>query len=134
MDFVLEGDSLFIQYLNAGKPDTLQTDMDILLYGDDEEELEREISLPARLKLDPRWNELTVWVGGEYETLRLADKSSLVAPAIARTADSLLISISSGRGIPFWYSVYSGNKKKRKVAEGYSAGVVGRFFLPIFLF
>ncbi|MBW3546437.1 MAG: hypothetical protein KY428_12720, partial [Bacteroidetes bacterium] len=121
VNYVLDGDSLYISYLKKGLSDTLQTTLDILLYNQPDE-IEQEINLPAKLRLDPRWKELTVWAGHYYETLNLEQKSSLVEHAVERNADSLLISISSGRHIPFWYSIYTGKKKKKKVAAGFSAG------------
>jgi TonB-dependent SusC/RagA subfamily outer membrane receptor len=120
-DFDLQGDTLHIRYLENGKPVSREAALYIYT-SDEDEEQERTVNLPHKLLVNPLWKELDVWTGDEHESFSFDSKPALVSHAVSRTADSLLVSISSGRKIPYWYTLYSGKSKKKKISSGFSSG------------
>ncbi|EMR03935.1 carboxypeptidase-like regulatory domain-containing protein [Cesiribacter andamanensis] len=120
LDLQLQGDSLHLRWLEQGVSVARRVSVSITAAGQPEQQL--ELQLPQRLKIDPLWQEVAVQRGPMREVLQLGNKPSLVAHEALRTPDSLLIRFSSGRGIPYWYSIYRGKRSKRRIAGGYSSG------------
>lgn len=70
----------------------------------------KQLMLPAQIVINPNVSSYDVKTDSLSESVDMADFKDEVSMSSLRTADSLFIRVANPHNIPFWYTIFSGNK------------------------
>jgi TonB-dependent SusC/RagA subfamily outer membrane receptor len=105
----LNQDTLKIAYDVLGKPAATYASVIGLSSANDTLSRQR-IALPAQLTVDPVVARYTIKTDSVTSDVDVKNFKSDISPSALRTADSVFINVNNPRRIPFWYTIFSGNK------------------------
>ncbi len=105
----LERDTLKISYLDNGKAATAKAMISGTTTKDDTISA-KQVMLPAQIVINPNVSSYDVKTDSLSENVDMADFKDEISIASLRTADSLYIRVTNPHRVPFWYTVFSGNK------------------------
>lgn len=116
----LKKDSLNFVYLFNGKPQSQKAKL--VGYSGTTEKLDSvEMELPLQLKINPAVTSYTIETKDGYkENIELRSLNPSVDIISSHTKDSLQIRVNNPQKIPFWYTVFSGDKI---IWKGYAASL-----------
>jgi len=106
----LQHDSLKLDYLVNGQS-TAQSAKLISFVESDVKKDSMQVNLPMLIKLDPRISQYRIETKDHFKTdISLANLSPTLNIAASQTKDSLQIRVDNPQKIPFWYTLFSGDK------------------------
>ncbi len=113
--FELKNDSLYINYLVAGKSLAHQASFS----GDSENDelFEQNIQLPFKTVIDPYVSDYYVSDGKQGKFFNMFKEEDGITILTDRTIDSVFIELGNSRKIPVWYTIYAG---KNELERGYT--------------
>jgi TonB-dependent SusC/RagA subfamily outer membrane receptor len=115
VDHNIEGDSISVIYKVNDEPKATEARIfGVDHFGNRTETQVRK--LPAKLKVNPYFADYLVQLDSLEEWLDLESESSLIQCLSSRNADSIHLSVSNPRGIPFNYFIY---RKNTELTRGY---------------
>jgi TonB-dependent SusC/RagA subfamily outer membrane receptor len=108
--FEFKKDSLQLNYLLKGRS-VKQSAVIVTSYPHTEEEDSIQVQLPAAIKMNYRAGDYLIKTSDGYEkNIYLEDLKPEIAVSAAQNKDSLRVVVSNPHKIPFWYTVFSGDK------------------------
>lgn len=111
---VFKKDSLHLDYLVKGKS-TPQKALVIMAYPHAADTDTLQLALPAALKMNYRVGDYQVKMAEGYqETIYLEDLKPAISVTAVQSKDSLRVQVNNEHKIPFWYSIFSGDKLSLK--------------------
>jgi|GEM_PF-2360125 len=110
----LKKDSIYFKYEINGKP--AEENAIITLYDKENEKVDSaEIHLPAKLKTDPQIAEYHIKTStGFREEIEMKSLRPDLQVLAEQRKDSLQVIVRNTNQLPFWYTIFSGNKIIRK--------------------
>ncbi|MDP4203122.1 MAG: carboxypeptidase-like regulatory domain-containing protein [Bacteroidota bacterium] len=96
-------DSIVVKYLENGIIQKGKATIDI-------DDVEKEVMLPFKEKINPTWKEYYVFKDKLCEGIDLKDEQAMVNCLSNRTKDSIFVQIQNPRKLPFVYYVYRKNR------------------------
>lgn len=105
----LDQDTLKINYFDNGKPAIAKA----LIRGTtskDDTIWTKQVTLPAQVVINPNVSSYDVKTDSLSENVDIIDFKDEIGTSSLRTADSLFIRVTNPRQVPFWYTIFSGNK------------------------
>ncbi|WP_448701844.1 carboxypeptidase-like regulatory domain-containing protein [Mucilaginibacter sp. AW1-3] len=105
----LNQDTLKITYLDKDRPVSAKARIiGSTVKGDTL--LVKDVSLPAQIIINPNIDSYSIRTDSAYKSADMADFKDEISISSLRTADSLFVRVTNPHRIPFWYTVFSGNK------------------------
>ena len=108
-------DSLFIDYRVGGKPATIPAQVYALNNNDDTVE-QKNLLLPATIKINPFAIEYNVETDSLYEYFDIDQEKGIVSCNAMRTKDSIYVQLINPHKLKVWYTIF---QKNRIIEYGY---------------
>ncbi|MET7000140.1 alpha-2-macroglobulin family protein [Chitinophaga defluvii] len=107
--FTLKADSLLLSYIQLGKAQPAKGML--YAYNQYEDTLQAvALALPAAVKLHPFASSYELVVNDTKGTYAFEEESSRIEGQGYRNKDSVQIQVANPRDLPFWYTIFAGNK------------------------
>jgi TonB-dependent SusC/RagA subfamily outer membrane receptor len=118
LKYTFKKDSLYLDYLVKGKSNP-QKAVVTIDYPNSKERDSLQIQLPAALNINYRAGGYHIRMADGYrQSIYLEDLKPEISVSAAQSKDSLRVVVSNPHQLPFWYSVFSGNKT---LLKGYTS-------------
>ena len=127
--FEHRGDSLYIAQLNGTATTTAEAIISAM-DGNYDEIFKQSVRLPATIPVNPYVSYYEAETDECYNDYEIKNTQNLVSCRMYRTKDSVFIQVENPRKIPFWYTIFYGNKP---VYRGYNDTLyyAGKTYSPV---